>query len=233
MFRKKLLFLCMLCLVWVSLNKVSLSAECYSTSNYADITKIRIDRLIEAVDEQMLCKDALNGVIDDQVPIEISQNITAEVEFIPNDNADEIQFEVYKTVQKVGNVINSAGETVNLYVAGAVVTDTTTDGRHQNKYDVDAYVYIYWIDNLGTNNELYAVSASWETNGKIVSNRLAEYGVKDVLGITFTESDIACISSDNFYQEVPGTYYGFVLGCTSSIDVVNQGTLKCSVHSKL
>ncbi len=214
-------------------SEVYANTESFASSEMiSNETMIEIERLINEVDNDQLFQDALNEVIDTQVPLEISQNITASVEFTPVNGEEKIAFDVYKTVQKVGEVTNSEGEISSLYVAAAVATDTKMDNGYNKKYGVEAYTYLYWIDNLGTNNELYAAQASWDTHGYGVSDRSVQYGVMDSLGLTFTaDSNKVFINTNSYYNEVSGTYYGFVLGCKSSIYVTNLGTVTCSVHS--
>lgn len=170
-------------------------------------------------------------MIDERVEMEMSPNLTAIIDFTPAGGVEEIDFEVHSTIQKVGEFRNENGEQSILYVTAVVATDPKMDNGYNEKHGVEAYIYLYWIDNLGINNELYSVSVSWNTHGKAVSDRKAKYGVMNFTTLFFEASTDVSISGASYYKVVHGEYTGFVLGCTSSIYVTNLGTVTCIASS--
>lgn len=186
-----------------------------------------VDKLIAEVDKYALIQDAKNEIMDERVSADLLSNVTATVDFTPIEGVEGIDFNIYSTVQKVGDFVNDKGETSTLYVTAAAAIEPTIDRGYNKKYDVEAYIYIYWIDNLGTNNELYAISVSWNPHGLEVSNRTATYGVVNITTLFYDESTDISIYQNDYYKNVHGEYTGFILGCSSSIYVTNLGTVTC------
>lgn len=234
----KMKSLCILCLgSFVLLATNEPISACAATQSkigcVADYDEMyaEIDQLIEGVDKEELLQDAMNDAVDEQVSMKLEQSMVADVEFIPVEGEENIAFDIHQTVQKVGEITNSNGETSALYVAAAVATEPKLEMNFNEKYGIVAHVFVYWIDNLGVNNELYSIEVWWDVNGQAVRNRSVEYGVMDVLGYVFTDSETISININDYSKNVSGKYYGFVVGCSSSIEVVDQGTVKCTMHS--
>lgn len=222
-----------LCLVCANSIQVHAAEnESFVLETAQDTMYQEVDKMIEELDKKALLQDAIKGIVDERVPAELSANVNASVEFIPADGKEDIDFDVHSTVKKVGDIFNEDGKSATLYVAVAAATDPKIESGHTGKHGIDAYVYVYWIDKLGTDNELYAISAQWDTKDKEVSDRNATYGVMNASTLFFNESTNVSISNNNYYKVVHGTYTGFVLGCKSSIKVTNLGTVTCTVHSR-
>lgn len=222
-----------LCLVCANSIQVHAAEnESFASETAQDTMYQEVDKMIAELDKNALIQDAINGVVDERVPAEFSTNVNASVDFIPADGRADMDFDVYSTVQKVGDILNEEGKSATLYVAVAAATEPKTEAGHTGKHGIDAYVYVYWIDKLGTDNELYAISAQWDTKDKDVSDRKATYGVMKASTFSFSKSTSVSISDDDYYEVVHGTYTGFILGCKSSINVTNLGTVTCSVHSR-
>lgn len=197
------------------------------------INTSEVDNLIEAVDMEMLIENALNEVQDVRVSDSDRQSMVASAEFVPAGNEEVIDIKLKQTVQKIGETTKSNGEIADVYVTAAVASDikTKVDNGYRKLYDVEAYVYIYWVDNLGTENELYKVAASWDTHGKSVRNRKITYGITDPTGFIFLKSTEEDVSGTSYNKVVHGEYTALVVGAKSSIEVVNDGTLNCYVHN--
>lgn len=227
------LLLITVCFVCSNSSKVYAATEsCLNSVDTITNVSVEANKLIAEVDEDKLLQDAVNDVVDEQVPLNLNQQTIATLEFTPFDSDEQISFDVHQTIQKVGDIVNNNGETATLYVAAAVATDDKSlDKGFNQEHGITAHVFVYWIDNLGTNNELYSISVWWDLGDVQVKNRSVTYGVMNFLGTSFTNSNTISISVNDYQKDVFGTYYGFVLGCRSSIEVINKGTVTCTVHS--
>lgn len=200
--------------------------------------KQQVTALISAVDEVQLKNDALANVIDYSVPAEIRNSVAAQASFQPfasegKEPAKEIPLDVTKTVQKVGTVYRRTGEELNLYVAVAAVSPKE-DWDWEFAHGIKSWAFIYWIDHQGMNNELYGAAGQWDPQGKVIDNRQVWWGQTDIFFLNWVNGVTVGFPIDDYeYFEDPGHYFGFVLGCQTRVDVVNLGTVKCSVTSGL
>lgn len=198
----------------------------------------QVDLLISSVDEEKLRADALANVVDDSVPASIRNSVVADASFLPADtlsreSAREIPMNVSTTVQKVGEVYQRSGDALNLYVAVAAASPKE-DWDYEFDKGIKAWAFVYWIDNSGTNNELYGAAGQWNAQGLVLDNRQVWYGQTDIFFSSWVNGVTIQFPMDDYeYYEDPGVYYGFVLGCQTRVDVVNVGTVKCSVTSGL
>lgn len=212
-------------------------AEENNSVNESDSIQIQADALIAAVDEDTLMSDAMLNTTDYSVPLSIRESIVADASFLPVGGVkqNEIELKVNSTVRKIGEVISNSGDALNLYVAVAAATD---DAKEEigitTKHGIKAWAYVYWIDNFGPDNELYAAGATWDPNGKVVSNRVVKYGTTDLTAMLWlngptTENPTV----NNVYYEDKSTYRGYVLRCQTTINVVNAGVVTCNVSSNM
>ena len=199
--------------------------------------KRQADTLIAAVDENALMADAMANVVDDSVPSSIRERIGASAEFISADTAynDEIEVEVNSTVQKVGEIDCGDGDTANLYVAVAAA-ELKTDSYFNNKQGAKAGTYVYWFDHEGTDNELYAIRALWDTSEcpYATYDKVVKYGVSEPFGVAWLDGPTFVYLADSiedYYLLCREEYYGLTLRCQSEMEVGSYGTLICSVTS--
>lgn len=216
---------------------LSISASAVSVAPVEEeLIRQQVIALIADVDEVQLKADALANVVDYSVPAEIRNSVIAKASFQPTSTlsrgvAEEIPLDVTTTVKKVGEVYRQNGDELNLYVAVAAVSPKE-DSSSKSEHGIKAWALIYWIDNLGMNNELYGAAGQWDPQGKVVENRQVWYGHTDIFFLKWVDGVTVQFPTENWaYYEDPGKYSGFVLGCETRIDVVNLGTVRCSVTS--
>lgn len=168
--------------------------------------------------------------IDEAVSIQFQAKTLIEEVDVKSLLNDAIKLKMGSTVKKIGEVFNKNGEKANMYVAVVTATeDPKMDYNQKTKYGVEATAYVYWIDNYGTENQLYAVKGYWETNDVEVTNRRITYGACNLLGWTDTPTtEFADSNSKKIYNS---SYTGFMLKCETRIDVVNLGTVTCIATS--
>ena len=116
----------------------------------------------------------------------------------------------------------------------AATNGVKADDHFTLQYGIKAWAYVYWIDNPGMDNELYAAQGSWDPQGKVVSNRQVRYGTTDIFWQLWLDGPtVKYPTSNNAYYEDPSSYTGYVLRCQTKIDVVNIGTVTCNVASRI
>lgn len=201
-----------------------------STYNESELIKIQAEAIIDKVDESALMLDAMENVIDESVPISVREQIEACVEFIPADGdiQDAVDIDVNYTVQKVGEVMHN-GESLNMYVAAAT-TETKEDSAWWQESGVWIRVCVYWIDNLGPSNQLVSAEAWWDPGDVAVKNRKVQYGVVDLTGTIMLDCTTDYPTENHAcYENL--NYVALCVGCKASIEVINVGTVSCSVKN--
>jgi len=206
-----------------------------SAVNESMSIQLQADSLIAAVDKDALVLDAMVNVIDNSVPLSVRESIVASADFSPMVGVaqDAIKLEVNSTVQKVGEIVQKNGDIVNMYVAAVAATGPKEDWAYKGQYGIKAWAFVYWIDNFGGDNELYAAAAQWDPQDNEVSNREVRYGTTDPLWISWIDGPTVQYPTDNYRRYIdPLTYSGLTLRCQTKIDVVNVGTVTCNVGSR-
>lgn len=206
-----------------------------STINEARSIQFQADSLIDAVDENTLMLDAMKNVIDDSVPLSVRESIVASADFSPmvGVTRDKMELEVNSTVQKVGEIIDKNGDIANMYVAAVATSDPKETWHTKDQHGIKAWAMVYWIDNLGTNNQLYAAGANWDPKGKAVKNREMRYGKTDPIGLTWIGESTYKYPTVNDPYYLDSSYSGLAFRCQAKIEVVNVGTVTCSVVSSV
>lgn len=129
-------------------------------------------------------QDAELGVIGENVSDDILQRVK-----ITSDNNSDVAY----TIKNLGNVSRSNG-------GGTIYSITATskeksDSDSKNEDNVHCYMTVTWVDNLGTKNELRAVSGGWDTERTLTDKKVV-YGVdgkdttKTPSGISFSYTNI-------------------------------------------
>lgn len=230
---KKLLSILLPTVLIISATPALTQAENQKKDDF--LIKQQVDTLIENVDINKLIDDSIAGNVDYSVPLSIRENIFADAELLLKDGVSEkdVNVDVNSTVQKVGEVYQKNGEKSNLYVAVAAA-DVKVDYDWEDKSGVRAYASVYWIDHPGPENELYAVSGEWEPNGKVLENRKIHYGTSDpAWNMWIIGPKTITTEEDYYYYEVNATYIGLTLRCQTEAEIVNVGTIKCNVGSRI
>lgn len=198
--------------------------------------RTRADTLIASVDETALLEAALSNQVDYSVPADIRESIVAEASFQPVNGVEqsEVELEVTSTVKKLGEIARNDGSSSNLYVAVAAATEEKQDSQYVGQHGIKAWAIVYWIDNLGMNNELYGAAGKWDPKDKVVENRQVSYGTTDIFWLLWLDGPTVKYPTDNWaYYKDPSSYTGYVLRCQTKIDVVNVGTVTCNVASRI
>lgn len=202
--------------------------------------------LIDQIDQDSLMQDALDNVVDTSVPSTIRDSVFANASLTPfektesratdnysvNDNIDnEIELEVNKTVQKVGEVQDTDGEILNVYAAAAA-TEVKEDSNYGSKNGVKAWAYVYWIDNFGINNQLEGAAALWQPGSTVVDNREVSFGTSTPNGLKWLSGPTTWYPTIDSIKYLDNSYTGLTLQCKTKIDIVNVGTLTVAVRSR-
>lgn len=206
-----------------------------SAVNEAKSIQLQADSLIAAVDEDSLMLNAMENVIDYSVPLSVRESIVASADFSPIAGVaqDAIKLEVNSTVQKVGEIVGQNGDIANMYVAAVAAAEVKEDWRYRGQHGIKAWAYVYWIDNPGTNNKLYAAGADWDPQGKAVNNRQVRYGTTDVAWLLWLNGPTVKYPTKNYAYYLDSSYSGLTLRCQTKINVVNIGTVTCNVGSSI
>lgn len=189
--------------------------------------------ILSSIDEESLMLDAMNNVVDDEVPQSIKDGVIVDSIFTPVNGVsqDDVEITVNTTLQKVGEVRSRSGVTSNVYVAAAEF-EVKEDVHMSSKSGVKAWAFIYWVDNQGIENELYAAAAQWDPGDYAISDRVVEYGVCDLTGLSWNDGPTTKYPTDNYPQYFDyGKYTGFKFKCQTEVNIVNIGTLKAFVTS--
>lgn len=194
-------------------------------ASYEETPQQQIEAAILSIDEVALQRDALNNVVDRSVPASIRDGFHFESEITVDDPTYENPFEigeVYSTVQRVGEINYANGEVGVMYVATAA-TEIKEDYGYGSKLGAKAWTTVYWIDNLGTTNELYAVDATWDTSNCSyqTSNKIIQYGKVVLSTGVFTSSTTVEVADSvtSKYINCHGEYTGLSFACMSQINV--------------
>ncbi|WP_216562916.1 hypothetical protein [Tissierella carlieri] len=206
-----------------------------SAVNEARSIQLQADSLVAAVDENSLMLDAMENVIDYSVPLSVRESIVVSADFSPMVGVaqDAIELEVNSTVQKVGEIVRKNGDIANMYVAVVAASEVKVDDQYKGQHGIKAWAYVYWIDNLGTKNELYAAAADWDPKDKVVNNRQVRYGTTDVAWLLWLDGPTIKYPTENYAYYEDSSYSGLTLRCQTKIDVVNVGTVTCNVGSRV
>ena len=165
--------------------------------------KEQIDNLIMAVDQDALKRDAMENVVDYSVPLSVRESITCGADIISDSASynsasyeDQFTVEVNSTVQKVGEINYSTGEKATVYVAVAAA-DTKAESGFNTNLGAIAWTYLWWIDNFGPKNELYAVKAEWDTTdcSYDIGGKVVQWGTCVPNAPIFLSSDTRVLSS--------------------------------------
>lgn len=214
-----------------------------TSSAYANVSAInevmsiqfQADSLIAAIDENSLMLDAMENVIDYSVPLSVRESIVASADFSPMVGVaqDAIELKVNSTVQKVGEIVRKNGDIANMYVAVVAASEQKIDSDVVSKHGIKAWAFVYWIDNFGTNNELYAAGARWDPTDKVVDNREVRYGTTDPLWVLWFDGPTLKKPTEDWAYYPDSSYSGLTLRCETKINVVNVGTVTCNVGSRI
>lgn len=189
------------------------------------ILQQQVESAIQSIDEVELRRDTLNNVVDYSVPASIRNNFRVEAELTVDDPTYENPYEigdVYSTVKRVGEIDYGNGETGTMYVASAAV-DVNIDGGFGSNLGAKVWSTVYWIDNFGINNELYAVSAEWDASGTTyaTSDKIIRYGPVALGSRIFLDSTIEDVPYSETYKYIDcyGEYTGFSFACMAQMRV--------------
>jgi len=185
----------------------------------------QIEAAILSIDETALKRDALNNVVDLSVPASVRNSFRVETEITVDDPSYENPYEigeVYSTVKNVGEIDYGNGNSGTMYVATAAVEIKEDNGYGVN-LGAKVWSTVYWIDNPGANNELYAVDATWDTSNcdYETHSRIMRYGTV-VLGTrVFSSSTTVSVPNSTTYEYIDchGEYTGFSFACMSQMHV--------------
>lgn len=109
-----------------------------------------------------------------------------------------------------------------MYVASAAV-EIKEDTGYGDNLGAKVWSTVYWIDNLGADNELCAVDARWDTSDcdYATSNKTMRYGEVVVGTRLFLDSTIEYVPDSATYKYIDceGEYTGLSFGCMAQMRV--------------
>ena len=195
---------------------------------------LKLEKLISSIDFERELDNAINGVIDNEVPKEIIDQIKIEGDFISEESliknsstlpSETLEIETGYTVKKLGEINGESVYSMTAYGKTKEIEDKAT------KLGVTALVGLVWIDNFGPNNELESVFYGWKPTGNsTVSNRelriLIDNANKD--GIIYPKSND--YNHFSYYREG----YGFSASTTADVsDGINEGSITVTAKTTL
>ena len=160
-----------------------------------------VEELLSDFDYSKSVENAQKGYIDKRVSNDVLDRVNVS-------GADSYSIEYIGTVS--ANARSGAPE-------GTVYSVTATQksvSNNNSEDNIDAAITMVWIDNLGTNNQLYRIYGNWNPNGRTLSNRLVTYGWNNI-NDSYYESMTPTSNSYNFY---PLEIYGFQLSAVASVN---------------
>lgn len=196
--------------------------------------QLQIQALVNSMNEDELLRLTLNDEVDESVPQSVMGELLGEVEFIPVEGVsqDDVEIETHYTVQRVGEVLTRSGDSSNVYVTSVAAELKESRGTNSNS-GVKAWAYVIWIDNFGLENEFVRAEAIWNCEeGAVVSNRKVEYGKINALHM-WVEDPIVQYPDDDYDNKYDVGIIGYKFKCSTSIDIANVGTLKCTAKSTI
>jgi len=125
----------------------------------------------ESLDISTEINKAFDGVIDSRV----SKNVLDSVSVLCTDDEVDVSY----TVSYLGDITEYGSTTGSIYTLTAATKTTSTYVTEDN---VDCWISLTWIDNLGTNNEIVKVTGGWNANGRTLSDRQVYYGITRLNG---------------------------------------------------
>lgn len=132
---------------------------------YNELEAIKIMSTLDIEEE---IKDAKENKISDNVDEEILEEVMVD--------SDKEDVDISYTVDCLGEVNNFDGSVGKIYSLTATGTKKTSKGTVKVD-NVDCWINLTWMDNLGTSNKILYVAGGWTPNGRTLSNRQVLYGV--------------------------------------------------------
>lgn len=127
---------------------------------------------------------AINGISDIPITKDMKEAVQASY-FAENEN--EIPLAVDLTVRKINTPRLFSFDRKSqgtLYALTAVASNTKaksgSDDLNKNGIVASAYLTVYWIDNLGSNNELTKIEGSWEVESGTWIEGSCKYGSSEI-----------------------------------------------------
>lgn len=195
---------------------------------------LKLEELISSIDIDRELDNAINGVIDNEVPKEIIDQIKIEGDFISEESlirsfstvpSETPEIETGYTVKKLGEIDGESVYSMTAYARPKEIEDKAT------KLGVTALVGLVWIDNFGMDNELESVFYGWKPTGDSeVSNRELRIYVDNTNrdGIRYPRSND--FTHFSYYRK------GFRFSATTTADVTdgrNKGSITVLAETKL
>ena len=193
--------------------------------NQRKAIQTQADALIKSHDNEALKLAARENFVDYSVPKSIRDGFSFSSEISADDPtlASMYDVDVSGTIQRVGEINCGNGKTATMYVAAAT-SGLKTEYGSGSLLGARAYVTLWWIDHYGTDNELYAAQATWDTDSTSYDygNKMMRYGTSDPTGMLFWNYDT--VNLDNYVDGhyvlcEEGEFVGFTLACMSKMDI--------------
>lgn len=185
----------------------------------------QIEAAIRSIDESELRRDALNNVVDPTVPESVRNSFKVIAELNVEDPTYENPYEigeVYSTVKRVGEIDCGNGKTGTMYVATSAV-EVKEDNGFGSNLGAKVWSSVYWIDNLGVDNELYAVDATWDASNSNyeTGEKTIRYGKVALSTMVFLDSTLVEVpdSVTDKYIYCHGEYTGYSFACKAQMRV--------------
>lgn len=214
-----LMVLCMSTVFFVPAGAVNVSAE--RAEDFA--VKTIVSEMVEQYPLSDRIADAKSGYIDEDVGEEVLTSVSftsgaigEDSPAIANNLMESDEAEIDYSIKNLGEVVVDE-QTVGTLYSATGVQKTKTGSKELKDVNVEAYLTIIWIDNLGYDNVLVEVSGGWNDRwGYYKEKRRVVYSATDLDGIG--ESSTKRPSSDSFtYSDI--NYHGLCIDAASFIDI--------------
>lgn len=214
-----LMVLCMSTVFIVPAGAVDVSAE--RAEDFA--VKTIVSEMVEQYPLADRIADAKRGYIDETVGEEVFASISFSNGDVGNASpaiasnlTESDEADINYSIKNLGEVVVDE-QTVGTLYSATGVQKTKTGSKELKDVNVQAYLTIIWIDNLGYDNVLVEVSGGWDDRwGYYKENRWVYYSATDLDGIG--DEDAKHPSNDEFtYSNI--NYHGLCIDAASSIDI--------------
>lgn len=214
-----LMVLCMSTVFIVPAGAVNVSAESAEDTTVKTIVSEMVEQypLVDRI------ADAKRGYIDEGVGEEVFASVTFSTGDVRDDSSaitsnltESGEADIDYSVKNLGEVVVD-GQSVGTMYSATGVQKTKTDSKELKNVNVEAYLTVVWIDNLGYDNVLVEVSGGWNDRwGYYKENRRVYYSATDLDGIG--DSGTKYPSGDSFtYSNI--NYHGLCIDAASFIDI--------------
>ena len=212
----------------------------FAVEQYSESREEQIRSIMDSVDMESLYEEAKENMeqgINDNPYENISISCEATCEDTITRSTPEIETEYGYTVRELGTIYDqyTGEETGTLYTVAAVSENRKTSSNENTEDCIITKLYLTWIDNLGTDNELVGTHGSWEYEStKEVEDKMVVFGsYLPALGFDDCITRYPSVSKMEFNYGATRSITGLKFASEASLHSVGYGTVSLRVVSSV